>query len=391
MTNNKIMVTLPRVEKLKGCIKNVLEGYDSGYIWFEVRTIASVVGQIISMQTVLGDDVRLRTRYLHYCILNCSSWNSDIRLSKEAVSELRFWASSVEEMNKKGTSLSQLTESDVDKVVLYCDASDTGFGGHLTVSLQCEQTDCEWYGVWNEWESKQSSTWRELETVKRVLEMSVDKVEGKSVVVNTDNQNVPYILKVGSKKKKLQNIAMSVHNWCESQDVQIEGKWIPRSKNLKADSLSRMTDCDDWSVKQCVFDYFDMIWGPYTCDRFADLYNSKCKKFNSKYWCKGSNATNAFDQVWTHDLNWIVPPPKVIPEVVRKIENDKCSCTLVIPEWKSAAYWPMLIGWEGNFKSYVKNVYRIQNEHAICKGRGNNGIFGKRGLLFSMIFLKIEF
>ena len=44
MTNNKIMVTLPRVEKLKGCIKNVLEGYDSGYIWFEVRTIASVVG-----------------------------------------------------------------------------------------------------------------------------------------------------------------------------------------------------------------------------------------------------------------------------------------------------------------------------------------------------------
>ena len=63
MTSNNIMVTLPRVEKLKGCIKNVLEGYDSGYIWFEVRTIASVVGQIISMQTVLGDDVRLRTRY----------------------------------------------------------------------------------------------------------------------------------------------------------------------------------------------------------------------------------------------------------------------------------------------------------------------------------------
>ena len=53
-----------------------------------------------------------------------------------------------------------------------------------------------------------------------------------------------------------------------------------------------------------------------------------------------------------HDLNWIVPPPKLIPEVVRKIKNDKC--TLVIPEWKSAAHWLMLIGWEENFKSYVK-------------------------------------
>ena len=60
------MVTLPRVEKLKGSIKNVLEGYDSAYIWLEVRVIASVVGQIISMQTVLCDDVRLRTRYSYY-------------------------------------------------------------------------------------------------------------------------------------------------------------------------------------------------------------------------------------------------------------------------------------------------------------------------------------
>ena len=61
--------------------------------------------------------------------------------------------------------------------------------------------------------------------------MSVDKVEGKSVVINTDNQNVSYILKVGSKKKMLKNVTkycMSVHNWCENKDVQIEGKWILR-------------------------------------------------------------------------------------------------------------------------------------------------------------------
>ena len=160
------MVTLPRVEKLKGSIKNVLEGYDSAYTWFEFRVIASVVGQIIAMQTVLCDDVRLRTMYSYYCILNRSSWNSDIRLSKEAVSELRFWALAVEEMNKKGTSLSQMTESNVEKVVLYCDASDTGFGGHLTLYLQCEQTDCEWNGVRNEWESKQSSTWRNLKRLR---------------------------------------------------------------------------------------------------------------------------------------------------------------------------------------------------------------------------------
>lgn len=80
-------------------ITNVLENYNCGAVWFEAGNIASVVGQIISMQTVLGDEVRLRTRCLYACILNRSSCNSNIMLSPEAVSELRFWGTSVEEMN----------------------------------------------------------------------------------------------------------------------------------------------------------------------------------------------------------------------------------------------------------------------------------------------------
>lgn len=80
-----------------------------------------------------------------------------------------------------------------------------------------EQTESESYGVWNEWENKQSSTWRELETVKRILTKSVDIVEGKSVEVYSDNKNVQHILKVGSKKRKLQDIAMSVHTFCDEK------------------------------------------------------------------------------------------------------------------------------------------------------------------------------
>lgn len=52
-----------RIQKLKVNIQNILEGYTSGFKWFEVRSIASVVGQIISTQTVFGNMVRLRTRY----------------------------------------------------------------------------------------------------------------------------------------------------------------------------------------------------------------------------------------------------------------------------------------------------------------------------------------
>lgn len=69
----------------------------------------------------------------------------------------------------------------------------------------------------------------------------------------SDNKNVQHILKVGSKKKKLQDIAMSVHTFCDEHKIKVNCKWVPRAVNVRADSLSRMSDCDDWSVKQCVF------------------------------------------------------------------------------------------------------------------------------------------
>lgn len=81
----------------------------------------------------------------------------------------------------------------------------------------------------------------------------------------------------------------------------------------------------------------------------------------------------------------------LIPKVVRKIENNKCNCTLVVPEWKPAPFWAMLIDMKGNFNTYVKTHSKMHSVQAICRGMGTNGIFGKRNLAFNMIFLKIEF
>lgn len=51
--------------------------------------------------------------------------------------------------------------------------------------------------------------------VKRILIKLVDIVEGKLVEVYLDNKNVQYILKVGSKKRKLQDIVMLVYIFCD--------------------------------------------------------------------------------------------------------------------------------------------------------------------------------
>ena len=182
--HNKISVSSPRIDKLKASICHIMEGFKAGFKWFEVRFIASLIGQIISTHAVFGDVVRLRTRYLYYCILSKSSWNANITLSEEAFGELQFWLQNVESMNEKGTSLSKSTYNDIRQIEIYCDASDSGYGGHLTLCSKDEQREFEWYGVWNEWESKSSSTWREIETVKRILCDSADLIKNKSVEIN---------------------------------------------------------------------------------------------------------------------------------------------------------------------------------------------------------------
>ena len=141
-------------------------GFKAGFKWFEIWFIASLIGHIISTHAVFGDAVRLRTRYLYYCILSKRSYNANITLRKETVGELQFWLQNVESMNEKGTSLSKSTYNDTREIEIYCHTSDSGYGGHLTLCFKDEQRDFEWYGVWNESESKNSSTWREIETVK---------------------------------------------------------------------------------------------------------------------------------------------------------------------------------------------------------------------------------
>ena len=255
---DKVKVSDKRIEKLKQNLENILNAHERGCVWFEVRGIASVAGQLISTQTVFGKQTRLRTRYLFFCISNRSSWNAYIRLSEEfeAIGELEFWCQNIEDMNSRGSSLGQLTDQSSAQISIFCDAPDSGYGCHLTDYFTDEQC-LSLYGFWNVGEQKQSSTWRELEAVRRVLEQSVDKIRDMSVEVFCDNQNVEHILQVGSKKRKLQNIAMSVKNFCSSNGILLKCHWIPREENVVADRLSKLSDCDDWSVRQNVFDYFD--------------------------------------------------------------------------------------------------------------------------------------
>ena len=83
-----ISVTEYRITKLKSCIDTVLKG---GCTTVNVRTLAAVVGQIISLTPCVGDVTRIMTRLLYAVVNTKVSWNSTVELSKETYADLVFW------------------------------------------------------------------------------------------------------------------------------------------------------------------------------------------------------------------------------------------------------------------------------------------------------------
>ena len=214
--------------------------------------------------------------------------------------------------------------------IVYSDVSNTGYGGY-TVEHGMHVAQ----GNWLEHEAKQSSTWRELVAVGRLLQAIASKLANMRVHWFTDNQNVVRILQVGSAKPHLQSEAVSVFGLCLPNNIQLEPEWIPREENHIADYISRIVDHDDWSLDPIMFKTLDDLWGPHTVDRFATHYNAQLERFNSRCACPGTEAVDSFTSDWGGENNWWYPPPCLVARVIGHAEVCKAQGTLIVPAWQS--------------------------------------------------------
>lgn len=132
------------------------------------------------------------------------------------------------------------------------------------------------------------------------------------------------------------------------------------------------------------------MWGVHTVDRFATHYNKKCVRFNSKYWCPNTECVDAFIACWKGENNWLVPPPNLITKAINKLVADKAKATLIVPEWKSAPFWPIL--YDGKkFKSFVLSWEYLPEKRLITHGKSKKSVFDKFPLDFKMVAFNIKF
>ena len=311
------------------------------------RQISSIAGSIISQGIVLGPVTGLFTREMYRFIDEAPSWDGRVGMTPAVYEELEFWQKNLPGLNARPLEESRIpvcasstVKSDASSVA--CAAvmkvDDSIHTAHKNFSID---------------EVGKSSTWRELEAVLFSLESFAPLMYGRTVNWETDNQAVPTILAKGSRKKHLQELAVSAYFLCKRESINLNVSWIPRDENTVADEMSKYVDYDDWKTSRGFFHLLNERWGPFTIDRFANHSNRKTLRYNALFWNPACEAVDAFTQDWSGELNWWVPPVNLIPRVLCHARACRASGTLIVPQWESAPFWPMIKTRSGSFRSFI--------------------------------------
>ena len=185
-------------------------------------------------------------------------------------------------------------------------------------------------------------------------------------------------------------VGLSIYHLAKSHDIDLTFKWIPREDNVIADKLSKYIDVDDWETTDRFFNILSDKWGPFSIDRFASRENTKVSRFNSKFFSPRASGINAFAQSWEGENNFIVPPVRDIVKVIQKITVEHVKGILVLPLWKSSAFWPLLLD-GGGFKSFITyaEIFR-DGKKWLKKGNSGYSLLGTENFASAIIVLKID-
>ena len=320
------------------------------------RKVAKVVGSLISMNLVIGDKCLLYTRYLqvilHYKEWDDLGWDTRININNldcamDIVKELQFLKENFSSLNSRS-----LSPKAVNHNTMFGDAGEKGVGGFLNVNnIKFEfRTNLPPNLV------GKSSTERELYAVLSGLQAFKHYIKDSNLIYLTDSQTCDIICRRGSGKTCLQSYALKIDDFVRENNITFTTAWIKRELNVEADYLSKFVDPDDWNISNELFQKIKILTKlQFTLDPFAMNYNTKCKKFYSRFMCPDTSGVDGLKFSWNNEVCWACPPPSLALKTLTHFLCSKCKGVLIIPDWVSMPVMPLLNS--KVFQAYVKNTW----------------------------------
>ena len=262
---------------------------------------------------------------------NLGNFSAKVKISSLAKKHLQWWIEHAQSdschITRTNATLTQQT-----------DASLLGWGATL---LGNDSTG----GRWADSDKFQHINFLELKAAFFGLKALCSDVKQENILLQMDNTTaITYINNMGGSHSIVcNNLAREIWCWCLSREIWLIATHIAGVKNITADRESRnFDDRTEWKLNENVFRNITRRWGTPDIDLFASRLNFQIKPFVSWKADPEATAINAFTISWSETFSYIFPPFSLLGKVLQKLQEDKGKAIVIVPEWKTQTWYPML-------------------------------------------------
>ena len=303
-----------------------------------IRDLASVIGKIISsFPAVLHGPLYYRLLEENKkSALKDSKGEFDVYtlLTDEAKLELMWWIDNVS-MASRPILISEPV------VVIESDASQIGWG------CKCTLNNVESGGVWLPEETEYHINFLELKAAFIALKCFEELICGKHVRLLLDNSTaVACVNKMGTSHSVDCNwLTFQLWSWCKDRNIWVSAAHIPGKDNKAADAQSRKINLDaEWKLNpNFLAEALEVLHFEPNVDLFASRINFQYKDYFSFKADPEAVAVDAFVVPWTDIKLYAFPLFSVILRMLSKIQREKATGIVIVPEWHTQVWWPLLL------------------------------------------------
>ncbi|KAG1246026.1 hypothetical protein G6F68_014809 [Rhizopus microsporus] len=149
----------------------------------------------------------------------------------------------------------------------------------------------------------------------------------------------------GTSSALLQDLAIQIQDICNTYNIQTIYQHIPGVHNTEADALSRKKiPFHESAIPKKMFQWIEANWGKRRVDAFAARHNHQLIEYWTLNQDHNATAIDAFQQDWRIKGLYLYPPWKLIPQVLKKIKEQKLKeVVLITPMWPSQYWFPIIL------------------------------------------------
>ncbi|XP_062843308.1 uncharacterized protein LOC134302204 [Trichomycterus rosablanca] len=222
--------------------------------------------------------------------------------------------------------------------VVTTDASTSGWGAvwkHRWVQ-----------GIWSASQAREHINFQELCAVKLALEFFLPSLQGRHVLVRTDNLSTVYHINHygGTRSRTLLNLAKELWTWAHPKFLSLQAVHLAGMANGTADALSRQSlSPSRWRLHPEVVHLIWEKFGQARVDLFASSDTTHCPLWFSAHQWDSPLGQDALAHDWPKELLFAFPPLPLLPALLGRVQEEGHKVLLVAPRWPRQPWFPWLL------------------------------------------------